>query len=157
MMNYHQTQLPKWLDAKESACQCRRHRRLESKSLGLEDLPEETAAHSSILACRIPQTKEPGGLQSLGSHSQTGPSKHAAPNVSARKRLWFCFFPGCEGPKEAGVKVLPFKDTTELAIQPDMLYLGMDICNLLLVTAQGKLQRETSSQPASQMNREIQS
>ena len=29
------------------------------------------AAHSSILAWRIPQTEEPGGLQSIGSHSQT--------------------------------------------------------------------------------------
>ena len=28
---------------------------------------EETAAHSSILAWRIPRTEEPGGLQSLGS------------------------------------------------------------------------------------------
>ena len=27
--------------------------------------------HSSILASRIPQTEEPGGLQSMGSQSQT--------------------------------------------------------------------------------------
>ena len=33
-----------------------------------EDLPEEgMAAHSSILAWRIPWTEEPGGLQSMGS------------------------------------------------------------------------------------------
>ena len=29
------------------------------------------ATHSSILACRIPWTEEPGGLQSIGSQSQT--------------------------------------------------------------------------------------
>ena len=40
-------------------------------SLGQEDLLEkEMAPHSSILAWRIPQTEEPGGLQSIGPHSQ---------------------------------------------------------------------------------------
>ena len=38
------------------------------RSLGWEDpLEEEMATHSSILAWRIPWTKEPGGLQSMGS------------------------------------------------------------------------------------------
>ena len=38
-------------------------------SLGQEDPPErEMATHSSILACRIPWTEAPGGLQSMGSH-----------------------------------------------------------------------------------------
>ena len=36
-------------------------------SLSQEDpLEEEVAAHSSILAWRIPWTEEPGGLQSMG-------------------------------------------------------------------------------------------
>ena len=36
-------------------------------SLGWEDpLQEEMAAHSSILAWRIPWTEEPGKLQSMG-------------------------------------------------------------------------------------------
>ena len=36
-------------------------------SLGREDpLEKETATHSSILSWRIPQTEEPGGLQSTG-------------------------------------------------------------------------------------------
>ena len=35
---------------------------------GSEDpLEEEMASHSSILACRIPWTEEPGGPQSTGS------------------------------------------------------------------------------------------
>ena len=39
-------------------------------SLGWQDLLEkEIAAHSSILAWRIPQTEEPGSLQSMGSES----------------------------------------------------------------------------------------
>ena len=38
------------------------------QSLGREDtLEEETATHSSILACRIPWTEEPGKLQPMGS------------------------------------------------------------------------------------------
>ena len=38
------------------------------RSLSWEDpLEEEIANHSSILAWRIPQIKEPGGLQSMGS------------------------------------------------------------------------------------------
>ena len=37
-------------------------------SLGQEDsLEEERATHSSILAWEVPQTEEPGGLQSTGS------------------------------------------------------------------------------------------
>ena len=37
-------------------------------SLGQVDpLEKEMATHSSILAWRIPQTEEPGGLQSMGS------------------------------------------------------------------------------------------
>ena len=38
------------------------------RSLGQEDpLDKGMATHSSILACRIPWTEEPGGLQSMGS------------------------------------------------------------------------------------------
>ena len=38
------------------------------RSLGWEDpLENGMATHSSILAWRIPGTKEPGGLQSMGS------------------------------------------------------------------------------------------
>ena len=37
-------------------------------SLGQEDpLEKGMATHSSVLACRIPQTEEPGGLESMGS------------------------------------------------------------------------------------------
>ena len=42
------------------------------RSLGWEDrLEKEMATHSNILARRIPWTEEPGGLQSMGSQSQT--------------------------------------------------------------------------------------
>ena len=38
------------------------------QSLGLEDLLEkDMATHASILAWRIPQTEELGGIQSMGS------------------------------------------------------------------------------------------
>ena len=43
-----------------------------AQSLGGEDPPEEgMTAQSSILTWRIPWTEEPGGLWSLGLHSQT--------------------------------------------------------------------------------------
>ena len=43
------------------------------QSLGQEDpLEKGVATHSSILAWSGPQTEEPGGLQSVGSKSQTG-------------------------------------------------------------------------------------
>ena len=42
------------------------------RSLGREDpLRKEMATHSSILAWRIPRVEEPGGLQSIGSQTQT--------------------------------------------------------------------------------------
>ena len=49
---------------KESACNVG-----DSGSIpGWEDpLEKEMTTHSSILALRIPQTEEPGGLQSMGS------------------------------------------------------------------------------------------
>ena len=37
------------------------------QSLDREDLEEEMATHSNILAWRISWTEEPGGLQSMGS------------------------------------------------------------------------------------------
>ena len=47
-------------------------RETQVQSLDWEDhLEKEMAAHSIILAQRIPWTGEPGGLQSMGSQSQT--------------------------------------------------------------------------------------
>ena len=40
------------------------------QSLGWEDhLEKKMATHSSILACEIPRTEKPGGLQSMGSQT----------------------------------------------------------------------------------------
>ena len=48
------------------------------RSLGWEDpLEEGVETHSRILAWRIPWAEEPGGLQSMGSQSQTQLSEHA--------------------------------------------------------------------------------
>ena len=56
------------LETQETLCQ----------SLGQEDpLEEEMATHSSVLAWEIPWTEEPGGLQSMGSQSQTRLSMRA--------------------------------------------------------------------------------
>ena len=41
---------------------------IQVQSLGREDpLEKKMATHSSIIACEIPQTEEPGGLHSMGS------------------------------------------------------------------------------------------
>jgi len=49
--------------SKEPACQCRRHE-TQVQSLGREDsLEESLATHSSILACRILWTVDPGGTR----------------------------------------------------------------------------------------------
>ena len=42
--------------------------RHESDLACLHALEKEMATHSSILACRIPGTEEPGGLLSMGLH-----------------------------------------------------------------------------------------
>ena len=53
-------------DSEESACNAGDIRD-SVRSLGWEDpLEEGTAAHSSVLAWRIPWTEEPGGLQCMG-------------------------------------------------------------------------------------------
>ena len=55
-------------DAKDSACNLGDL----GLALGWEDLLEDgMATHSSILAWRIPWTKEPGGLQSIGPQSDS--------------------------------------------------------------------------------------
>ena len=55
---------PSGSDGKESAC----NEEDPGSIPGLGRSPEEEmATHSSILACRIPWTEEPGGLQSMGS------------------------------------------------------------------------------------------
>ena len=41
-----------------------------------DSLEKETATHFSILAWKIPWTEESGGLQSVGSQSQTQLSAH---------------------------------------------------------------------------------
>ena len=59
--------LPRWRGGKKkSACQCRKTQEMRVGFLGRHDpLEEGMAAHSSILAWRIPWTEEPGGLQSM--------------------------------------------------------------------------------------------
>ena len=57
--------LPRWLNGKESACQCRRYGfNPWVRKISLE---KEMAVHSSFLAWKIPLTEGPGGLQSVGS------------------------------------------------------------------------------------------
>ena len=53
---------------KKPACNAGEGRQMRVRSSGWEDpLEKDMANHSSILAWRNPWTKEPGGLQSIGS------------------------------------------------------------------------------------------
>ena len=56
--------LPWWLSGKESACQCRRHRRCGFNQE--YPLRKGMATCSSILAWRIPWTEEPSGYNPRG-------------------------------------------------------------------------------------------
>ena len=51
----------------------------------LHALEKEMATHSSVLACRIPGTGEPGGLLSMGSH-RVGHDLAAAAHIN--KPFW---------------------------------------------------------------------
>ena len=63
---------PGSLSGKEPPCQCR-SQEMQVRSLGQEDpLEEEMATHSSILAWRIPWTKESDGLPYIWLQSQIG-------------------------------------------------------------------------------------
>ena len=62
---------PRWWNGKESACQCRRYRRHGLGPWAGDSLEKGMATHARILVWRIPWTEEPGGLQSMGSQSQT--------------------------------------------------------------------------------------
>ena len=60
--------LPRWLSGKESACQCRRHRRCRFNPW-VRKIPwsrKWQLIPVSILAWKISWTEEPGGLQSTG-------------------------------------------------------------------------------------------
>ena len=67
--------MPVWSDEASLVAQTVKHKvylpteqETQVRSLGWEDpLEEGMAAHSSILAWRIPWTEEPSGLQSIGS------------------------------------------------------------------------------------------
>ena len=63
------------------------------RTVGQEDsLEKRTATHSSILAWRIPQTEEPGRLQSTGSQrvrydKATSAHAHTGPEVANKGAL----------------------------------------------------------------------
>ena len=56
--------LPRWLNSKEFTCYAEDAGSIPELKNPLEDGME---THSSILACRIPWTEKPGGIQSIGS------------------------------------------------------------------------------------------
>ena len=57
-------ELPWWISGKEPACQEGEPGPILGSRMSME---KATAPHASTLAWRIPQTEEPGGLQSTGS------------------------------------------------------------------------------------------
>ena len=63
--------LPQWLIGKESACNSGAAGDMSSIPGSDDPLEQDMATHPSTLAWRIAWTEEPGGLQSIGSQSQT--------------------------------------------------------------------------------------
>ena len=68
------------------------------------------ATHSSVLAWRIPGTREPGGLPSMGSHSQTRLKRLSSSSSSSSPTLGLCIrgtmgFPGGSAGKESACNV----------------------------------------------------
>ena len=87
----------RWCSREESACQCRRRKRHGFYSWVRDDPPEkEMATHSSILARRIPRTKEPGGLQSMGSQRVGHAHTHTI------RECYLCILWEC---REKGVRI----------------------------------------------------
>ena len=62
------------------------YQRKRLKRCGFDPLEKGMATHSSILACRIPGTAEPGGLLSMGSQSQTRLKRLSSSSSSKRTK-----------------------------------------------------------------------
>ena len=60
---------PRWCLCKESACQCRRHKRW-GFDLWVRKIPWRRAQQPTPVAWKIPWTEEHGGLQSMGSQKR---------------------------------------------------------------------------------------
>ena len=77
-------------DSKESAYQCKRHRRCRfTPWVGEIPLEEDTATYSSIVGCRIPRAEEPAGLQSTGvTESQTRLSRWSSHCYYRYNKFW---------------------------------------------------------------------
>ena len=82
-------------------------------SLGWEDPLEESMAHSSSLAWRIPQTEEPGGLQSMELQRVRGDwvTKHRTQHSAARPAICYDYFKsvGKQHVNQHGPCFKPFK------------------------------------------------
>ena len=102
--------LPRWYSGKESTCQGRRRKRLNSIPGSERSLGEAMATHSSILAWSIPWTEEPGGLQSTGwqrvghdwAHSTHNSHSYTKPRVFFSTPTCFLVAWTQESPKPLG-------------------------------------------------------
>ena len=84
---------PGGASGKEPTRQCWRRKKHWFDSWVREDALEEgAAAHTSIVAWRIPWTEEPGGLQSMGSQSRTR-LKRLSLSLGSTGRKCFCQIP----------------------------------------------------------------
>ena len=62
--------LPRWLNGKESACQCRRHKRCRFNPwVGKIPRMRKWPSTPQYSSWKIPWTEEPGGVQSIGSQN----------------------------------------------------------------------------------------
>ena len=87
--------------------------------------------HSGILAWRIPWTEESGGLQSVGSQSQTRPSGHKGRLSAPEDRGALCHAQHCvsrRAQRGGGDRGMAFRDLTRFRVTLDGAALGSQSC-----------------------------
>ena len=108
-----------------------------AQSLSLEDpLEKEMATHSSILAWKIPCTEDPGGLQSMGSQSQTLLINWAHVHTHTHTHIHTHSRP-LKAEEDVPLKLK--KDTREMENEPDVMIL-QDSCFEALSARKGCMQ-----------------
>ena len=68
-----------------------------------DPLEKGMATHSSMLACKIPCTGEPGRLQSMEYHKESDITEHTPTQIQCRviKGVIFMFGVGCDSAEES--------------------------------------------------------
>ena len=93
-------------------------------------LEKEMAPHSSVLACRIPGTAEPGGLPSLGSHRVGHDwSDLAQQQCHLKDLIWLLY-----SISDFNYRLIFLKDTLKFMLKIIFFFLGLKSCSFFSET-----------------------